>query len=178
LEFSSFIFILSLFFLNLLCFNFFLLIVDNSLFESKLLSLESILELIDSSLLHRISNSWIKFDWGNNTSFNLHSFISKTDGHVFFHSLSMLVSSERISFFCFDWSCHCSNSFDDIGINELIDFTNICDELLDIFVWLHDWKKNGNTNINCTIVSSQNTIDGTLINKILSGHKILSFGPW
>ena len=90
---SLFLFIFSLFQMDLFGFLFFFKIVCQSLVESKSFSFQSCLELIDGCFLHGISDLWSKCYLCNHYSLNLNSFVLKTLVQELHHTLSMSCSS-------------------------------------------------------------------------------------
>lgn len=70
--------ILSLLFFDLFLFNFFFLIVLNSLLVSESLPFKGVLELIDSSLLHGGGDFLTQDDIGNNDSLDVNTLVTES----------------------------------------------------------------------------------------------------
>jgi len=173
LELGLFLNILSLFLLLLLGNFGFLDIVLNSLFESKLLSFQSILELDDSLILDGGSDLFIKLDTGDDTSLDQDTLVGKICVQVIEHSFGMLLSSEGVSLTGLDLSGKSSNSFHDVGIDGLINLWHIGGKLLHILVFWHDLEQDGQTDSDVKVISSQHSVVWTFIHKILLGDEVL-----
>jgi len=90
----------------------------------------------------------------------------------------MLLTTEGVGLVSFNRSSHCSDSLLDIGIDELVNLTDVGGQLLDIVFLLGEFHKEGETDGYVGVIKCKNLIVGALVNEILHGDKILSFCPW
>jgi hypothetical protein len=126
------ILVLSLLFLDLLGFNLLFGIILDSLVVGESLSLEGVLELENCFFLHGLGNFCVEDHVGDDASFDDNTFVTEVRVEMLFHTRGVLLTSEGVSFSCFDGSSHSSDSLHDIGVNCLIDLRHIGHKLLNV----------------------------------------------
>jgi hypothetical protein len=87
--------------------------------------------------LHGLSHLGIQNDVGDDASFDDDSFIVEIGVEMLLHTSGMLLSSQGVSLSSLDRSCHGSDSLHNVGVDRLIDLSNVSDELLDVIgIWV------------------------------------------
>ena len=119
-----------------------------------------------------------KDDISNDDSLDMNSFIAEVSVQMLKHTMGMLLTTEGVGLVGFNRSSHCSNSLLDIGIDELINLTDIGGQLLNIVFLLGEFHKEGETDRYVGVVKGEDLIVGALVYEILHRDKIFSLSPW
>jgi hypothetical protein len=88
--------------------------------------------LIDGGLLHSVGDVLTQNDVGDHDSLDVDTFALKIQVKELHHSLSMSVSSQSVSLSRLNSSSHCSYSFHDISVDQLILLGYVGHKLLNV----------------------------------------------
>lgn len=102
IEFGLLLDVLSLLLFDLLLFDFFFLIVFDSLVVGEGLSFEGVFELVDGSLLHRVGHLLAEHHIRNNDPLDKDTLIGQVVIQMLQHALSVLGASQRVGLLCLD----------------------------------------------------------------------------